>query len=80
MRVLILGSDTPLGSAVLERAEPQGRHEFVSLTSSACRWKSERQAKRSEEHTSELQSRSEIVCRLLLDTKNTGHFVINTLK
>src|SRR5206468_5293704 len=27
---------------------------------------------RSEEHTSELQSRSELVCRLLLETKNTS--------
>ena len=47
MRVLILGSDTPLGSAVLERGIPQGRHEFIPLTRSACRWKSERQAKKS---------------------------------
>src|SRR2546430_12913990 len=28
-------------------------------------------ARRSEEHTSELQSQSNIVCRLLLETKNT---------
>src|SRR2546430_3784094 len=28
--------------------------------------------KRSEEHTSELQSQSNIVCRLLLEKKNTG--------
>src|SRR2546421_6022543 len=27
--------------------------------------------KRSEEHTSELQSRSDLVCRLLLDNRNT---------
>src|SRR6185312_16741604 len=27
---------------------------------------------RSEEHTSELQSRSDLVCRLLLETKNTS--------
>src|SRR2546428_8209179 len=27
---------------------------------------------RSEEHTSELQSRSDLVCRLLLEKKNTG--------
>jgi len=27
-------------------------------------------SKRSEEHTSELQSRSELVCRLLLEKKN----------
>src|SRR5258707_9986030 len=29
-------------------------------------------AKRSEEHTSELQSRQYLVCRLLLEKKNTG--------
>src|ERR1041385_9318194 len=29
---------------------------------------------RSEEHTSELQSRLHLVCRLLLETKKTGHF------
>src|SRR2546430_9156621 len=28
---------------------------------------------RSEEHTSELQSQSNIVCRLLLEKKNSGH-------
>src|SRR2546428_1606689 len=28
---------------------------------------------RSEEHTSELQSRSDLVCRLLLEKKNTRH-------
>src|SRR2546428_3703962 len=30
-----------------------------------------RAARRSEEHTSELQSRSDLVCRLLLEKKNT---------
>src|SRR5438874_3757259 len=30
------------------------------------------QARRSEEHTSELQSRRDIVCRLLLEKKNKG--------
>src|SRR5206468_11003702 len=29
--------------------------------------------RRSEEHTSELQSRSDLVCRLLLEKKNKGH-------
>src|SRR3712207_8809057 len=29
--------------------------------------------RRSEEHTSELQSRQYLVCRLLLEKKNTGH-------
>src|SRR5206468_8362463 len=29
---------------------------------------------RSEEHTSELQSRSDLVCRLLLEKKNASHY------
>src|SRR5699024_12171968 len=32
-----------------------------------------RDRKRSEEHTSELQSRFDLVCRLLLEKKNTTH-------
>src|SRR3989449_8551551 len=36
------------------------------------RWSSE--AIRSEEHTSELQSRLHLVCRLLLEKKKTGHY------
>src|SRR5690625_6574036 len=32
-----------------------------------------RPKKRSEEHTSELQSRGHLVCRLLLEKKNTPH-------
>src|SRR5690625_6232459 len=31
------------------------------------------QGQRSEEHTSELQSRGHLVCRLLLEKKNTAH-------
>src|SRR2546430_12215188 len=31
---------------------------------------------RSEEHTSELQSQSNLVCRLLLEKKNTYHIII----
>src|SRR5437870_11480741 len=34
----------------------------------ACRW-----ARRSEEHTSELQSRGHLVCRLLLEKKKQVH-------
>src|SRR3712207_7055168 len=35
-------------------------------------------AKRSEEHTSELQSRQYLVCRLLLEKKNTSNLYIRT--
>ena len=47
MRVLILGADSPLGQAVLEVQGVVGRHELVPMSRSACRWKSERQAKKS---------------------------------
>src|SRR5206468_11745431 len=40
---------------------------------------SPRQRFRSEEHTSELQSRSDLVCRLLLEKKNDGPAVEDVL-
>lgn len=46
MRVLVLGSDSPLGRALCDWLEGLGRHELESLTVAACRWKSERQAKK----------------------------------
>ncbi len=46
MRVLLLGSDTPLGLALLGFLEETGRHDTVTLTRAACRWRSERQAKK----------------------------------
>src|SRR5215469_18602387 len=44
--------------------------------SSATRGSRPRQAPRSEEHTSELQSRRDLVCRLLLEKKKKGAFVL----
>ncbi len=46
MRVLILGSDTPLGRSLAQRLQQLGRHQTVWVTRAACRWKSERQAKK----------------------------------
>lgn len=46
MRVLILGSDTPLGHALVQLLARLGRHQTLLLTRAACRWKSERQAKK----------------------------------
>src|SRR2546428_9572270 len=40
-----------------------------SATTTCCRRLAGRAWKRSEEHTSELQSRSDLVCRLLLEKK-----------
>src|SRR2546430_12059401 len=49
----------PLEREAGERAPPRGR--------------AERERMRSEEHTSELQSQSNLVCRLLLEKKNKTH-------
>src|SRR5690606_41273325 len=40
-------------------------------TSSTTRWR------RSEEHTSELQSRENLVCRLLLEKKNKTRYIVS---
>ncbi|MEM6484991.1 MAG: sugar nucleotide-binding protein [Pseudomonadota bacterium] len=46
MDVLILGSDNPVGSALLSACTQWGRHRGMGLSSSSCRWRSERQAKK----------------------------------
>src|SRR5437660_6210180 len=50
-------------------------------TRTACRWEPMRLAIapwRSEEHTSELQSRGHLVCRLLLEKKKKTHEMMQT--
>src|SRR3712207_6926146 len=46
--------------------------ENVVLGGLAAGWSREELAERSEEHTSELQSRQYLVCRLLLEKKKTS--------
>ena len=46
MHVLLLGTDTPLGQALVDYQEKLGRHEGTFMSRAACRWKSERQAKK----------------------------------
>src|SRR2546430_12396629 len=65
---------------------PPGRLSVPRISPSACRRTaarscSRRAPSRSEEHTSELQSQSNLVCRLLLEKKkntNTQHAHIST--
>src|SRR2546428_5517394 len=47
-----------------------GRTIFISYAREDEQW---RERVRSEEHTSELQSRSDLVCRLLLEKKKKNH-------
>src|SRR5438874_5019389 len=53
--------------------QPADRHRFIALQSDRLPRRtfleSQRQNARSEEHTSELQSRRDLVCRLLLEKK-----------
>src|SRR3712207_7785146 len=49
--------------------------QFVSLCNSMASWIMAEAHKRSEEHTSELQSRQYLVCRLLLEKKTTDRLV-----
>src|SRR5437660_4156299 len=65
---LSLHDALPISTAALRSkriTEPSGRRmSFETLTTTAFI--------RSEEHTSELQSRGHLVCRLLLEKKNAG--------
>src|SRR2546421_2305610 len=51
------------------------------MPSSACDWSSDVcSSDRSEEHTSELQSRSDLVCRLLLEKKKENNNSTSSLE
>ncbi|MCB1854415.1 MAG: sugar nucleotide-binding protein [Halieaceae bacterium] len=67
MKVLVLGSDTPLGHALGAMLERLGRHEVTALTRAACRWKSERQAKKAV-----VRTRSDIVVDLRISAASDG--------
>ena len=74
MRVLILGSDTPLGKALVELQSFLGRHELLPLSSAACRWKSERQAKKSV-----VRAKCDIVLDVRIEAAGDGGFQIQEL-
>jgi dTDP-4-dehydrorhamnose reductase len=74
VRVLILGSDTPLGMALIHRQALLGRHEIVPMSRSACRWKSERQAKKSV-----VRANSDIVVDVRIEAAGDGGLQIQDL-
>src|SRR3989475_6655733 len=72
----LLGQQLRLGQASLERPFHGGLFEVLRwqvgvLPLAAIRAAPARHQGRSEEHTSELQSQSNLVCRLLLEKKKT---------
>ena len=74
MRVLILGNDTPLGQALVKRLVALARHETVTLSRSACRWKSERHAKKTVRRAD-----SDIVVDIRIDAAADGSEQIHDL-
>src|SRR3712207_7297183 len=68
-----LSSASPSAGRLARPASPAARKALRQPVSAAAVAPSEREAvsRRSEEHTSELQSRQYLVCRLLLDKKKT---------
>src|SRR3989440_1863346 len=76
-RVIVM---EPIGNGrkLLVRFEAPSGNRVWSFTLSATKGRSRPvragALPRSEEHTSELQSRSDIVCRLLLEKKKKAHF------
>lgn len=67
VKVLLLGSDTPLGHSLGKLLLRLGRHEVTGLTRAACRWKSERQAKKAV-----ARSKNEIVVDLRIAAASDG--------
>src|SRR3712207_7699359 len=68
-RASALAANVPRSSSKLFENAATPSSSSVAATSSMSMPRSRRRAMRSEEHTSELQSRQYLVCRLLLEKK-----------
>src|SRR2546428_3271343 len=65
---LSLHDALPICGALVRWCTDRSSFPSAGSTSRSCPWPSS-PSRRSEEHTSELQSRSDLVCRLLLEKK-----------
>src|SRR2546430_12585055 len=63
-------SPSTIASRALPASEARAVHAITASPANKLPMNLERIVWRSEEHTSELQSQSNLVCRLLLETKN----------
>src|SRR3712207_8850159 len=63
----------PIGHALALAAPVERHHQAGLLPGAAPADQPQAEGARSEEHTSELQSRQYLVCRLLLEKKNKLH-------
>src|SRR5699024_11704995 len=67
---LLPSSEAPAIRALRGRTDAHLRELLLGTGTSAQLWRYAQRPERSEEHTSELQSRFDLVCRLLLEKKN----------
>src|SRR2546430_8305514 len=61
------------GEVTLSDFDPDGEAKVAAAALYAVSSRPDAELLRSEEHTSELQSQSNLVCRLLLEKKNVRH-------
>src|SRR5690606_41831407 len=71
-----LGSQEPAAAPEIPASEPVASRQAPQHSRGACL--RERRRGRSEEHTSELQSRENLVCRLLLEKKKIARNISTT--
>src|SRR2546430_7980510 len=77
LRVRALGTDLLRRAALLFLALA---HRFLEPAHGGAQIRAHRTQLRSEEHTSELQSQSNLVCRLLLEKKKTNKTTYSTIE
>src|SRR5699024_11933559 len=68
----VMGGSHALNATIWVRGAKQDYDTWAYLGCDGWSWDEVLPVFRSEEHTSELQSRFDLVCRLLLETKNYG--------
>src|SRR2546430_10468893 len=70
---------TTLFRSLMATSQPEVNHATrparTARIQPPCTYRTARPADRSEEHTSELQSQSNLVCRLLLEKKNISYYI-----
>src|SRR5258707_11885028 len=78
---LEMGTNRVRGRSIFARMADEYHRRHPSSAEEGCRrwYSSAIRAKRSEEHTSELQSRQYLVCRLLLEKKKKKFIIITVI-
>src|SRR5690349_23817707 len=76
----VLRGNLPDGPHRPDRGRAEDRRQRLQVQVRFGHAAARQPVERSEEHTSELQSRRDLVCRLLLEKKNTKNYATTTTK